>query len=85
MICLVLCSFVVYFDCLAVFVDIQQCCVRIFDNSYTIFLKDGLPLKFGFFSYTFQILVSFSDESTSESCMLFICVVLFGYFYRILV
>ena len=37
MICLVLCAFLVYFGCLAVFVGIQQCYVRIFDNSYTIF------------------------------------------------
>ena len=36
MICLVLCTFVVYSDYLAVFVCIQQCYVRIFKNSYTI-------------------------------------------------
>ena len=37
MICLVLCTFVVYSDCRVVFVCIQQCYVRIFGNSYTIF------------------------------------------------
>ena len=37
MICLVLCIFVVYSGCLVVFVCIQQCYVRIFGNSYTIF------------------------------------------------
>ena len=36
MIYLVLCVFVVYFDCLAVFVYIRQYCVRIVGNSYTI-------------------------------------------------
>ena len=37
MICLVLCTFVVYFDFHAVFFCIQQCYVSIFGNSYTIF------------------------------------------------
>ena len=41
----------------------------------TPFLNDGLPLKFGFFSYIFKISVIFSVKSTSESCMLFVCVV----------
>ena len=48
MICYVLYVFVVYFGYLVVFVCIQQFCVRIDDNNYTIFLKDELPLKFGF-------------------------------------
>ena len=37
MICLVLCTFVVYSGCLVDFVCIQQCYVCIFGNSYTIF------------------------------------------------
>ena len=36
-----------------------------------IITKDGLPLKFEFFSYIFK----FSNKSMSELCMLFICVV----------
>ena len=39
------------------------------------FLKDGLSLKLGFFSYMFKISVIFSVRSKTESCMLFICVV----------
>ena len=39
MICLVLCVFVVYSGCLVVFVCIQQCYVRVFGNSYTIFFE----------------------------------------------
>ena len=39
------------------------------------FLKDGLTLKFGFSAYMFKLSVIFSVRSTSESCMLFICVV----------
>ena len=37
MICLVLCAFEVYFDCLSVFVYIRKYCVRIVGNNYTIF------------------------------------------------
>ena len=36
------------------------------------FLKDGLPLKFGFFSYMLKISVIFSDNSVSQSLILFI-------------
>ena len=75
MIYLVLCTFVIFFYCLASFICIQQYCVRIFGNSYTIFFNDGLPLKFGFFSYIFRILVTFWDKSLSELCIFFICVV----------
>ena len=32
----VLCTFVVYFGYLVVFVYLRLCCVRIFDNNYTI-------------------------------------------------
>ena len=66
MIYLVLCTYKFYFDCLATFVCIQQRCIRIFGNSYTIFLNDGLLLKFGFFSYIFRISAIFLDKTVSE-------------------
>ena len=43
---LVLCAFVVYSDCLVVFVYMRKYCV-ISSAIITPFLKDGLPLKFG--------------------------------------
>ena len=38
-------------------------------------MKDGLPLKFRFFSKMFKISVIILVKSTSESCITFICVV----------
>ena len=76
MICLVLCTFVVYLFILVILLFLST-----FDNAVSVssaivtpFLKKSSPLKFGFFSYMFKISVIFLDESTSESCTLFICV-----------
>ena len=75
MICLIPCTFVVYSGCLVVLVCIQQCHIRIFGNSYNIFLNDVFPLNFWFFSYIFKISAIFMDKSISELCIQFICVV----------
>ena len=71
MIYLVLFTFVVYFVILLF--------LSTFGNAMSVSLaiitKDGLTLKFEFFSYILKFSVIFSNKYLSELCMLFICVV----------
>ena len=68
-VCLVLCFLVVYLNYLVVCVYIQQCYVRICDNSYTIF-EWRLALKIWILFIDVRISVIFSANLLSKSWIL---------------